>query len=315
MIEVKNITKKYGAKKALDNVSFKVEKGEIVGFLGPNAAGKSTTMRIITGYMPQTSGQVIIDGYDNLENSLEARKKIGYMPENVALYQEMRVGEYLLFIAKLLKVKKEERPQQLSSIMKKCGLLDVKDQLIATLSKGYKQRVGLAQALLGDPEILILDEPTIGLDPKQITEIRKLIKEIGKEKTVILSTHILPEVEMTCNRVIIINQGKLVASGNVETLTAGIEKGEVIVATVEGDVAQIKNKLAGIKEISEVNIIEKKSTNQAVVEIKSLGNKIDLRPLVSKALIENDFSLLEIKKKKLDLEDIFLKITTNENKK
>lgn len=311
MIEVKGLRKKFGSKEALRGVSFDIDKGEIVGFLGPNAAGKTTMMRILTSFIPPTSGTVKVDGLDIFEDSLAIRKKLGYMPENVALYHEMKVIEYLKFIAKIEKVSKNKMPYELRSIIKKCGLEKVTGQLIGTLSKGYKQRVGLAQALIGDPEILILDEPTIGLDPKQITEIRNLIKELGKDKTVILSSHILPEVEMTCNRVIIINEGKIVASGSPESLTSGIQGGEALEVVVRGDKEEILAKLKAVEGVKNIrdSVAEAKDAHKFELESKE---GIDLRSNVSKVIIEGGFELLEIKKEKMDLEDIFIKLITKE---
>lgn len=216
MIELKNVTKKFGNKTAVDEISFKIEKGDIVGFLGPNAAGKTTTMRIITGFFPPTSGQVKIAGYDISKDSIAVKEKIGYMPENVPLYKELTVYSYLKFIAEIKGVPKDKIESRIEKAMKEVGISQVKNTIIGKLSKGFRQRVGLAQAIINDPEILILDEPTVGLDPVQIKEIRSLIKNMKGERTIILSTHILPEVSMTCDKVIIINEGKIIAQEDVK---------------------------------------------------------------------------------------------------
>ncbi len=218
MIEVENLTKYYGDRPAIDNITFRVEKGEILGFLGPNGAGKTTTMRILAGFFPPTSGIARVAGYDVVNNSIDVRRRIGYMPETIPLYKDMRVKEYLEFVAEVKGVPRKRRKSKIEKAMKECGTTEVYHRLIGKLSKGFQQRVGLAQALLHDPEVLILDEPTIGLDPKQIIEIRQLIKSLAGERTIILSTHILPEVSMTCQRVIIINEGKIIAMDTPENL-------------------------------------------------------------------------------------------------
>jgi len=237
MIEAINLVKKYGDIAAVNDVSFKIEKGQIVGFLGPNGAGKTTTMRMLTGFIPSTSGQTLIQGIDVSEHPLEVKRKLGYLPEQPPLYLDMSVFSYLKFISKLKAVPSSERKEKIEWALEKCGLKDVRKRVIANLSKGFKQRVGLAQAILNKPDVLIFDEPTIGLDPKQIREIRELIKDLAGEHTVILSTHILPEVTMTCEKAIIINKGKIVAQGSIESLTAGKSLEEVFIdlVTKEGE--------------------------------------------------------------------------------
>jgi ABC-2 type transport system ATP-binding protein len=236
MIEVEGLTKKYGEITAVENVSFRVNKGEIVGFLGPNGAGKTTTMRIITGFLPATKGNVSVSGYDVFKDGMKAKKKIGYLPEHPPLYTDMRVEDYLRFVAKIKGVPKNQRNNAISRVIDKCGLSDVGNHIIHKLSKGYKQRVGLAQAMVHDPEVLILDEPTIGLDPKQIIEIRQLIKSLAGDHTIILSTHILPEVSMICQRVLIIDQGRIVADDSLEKLTAAMSLENVFMKLTTEDI-------------------------------------------------------------------------------
>lgn len=234
MIEIQNLTKSYGQIKAVDDISFTVEKGEVLGFLGPNGAGKSTTMNIITGFIPSTEGTVKVNGFDIMESPAEVKRRIGYLPELPPLYMDMTVSEYLNFAADLKNVSKRQKKSQMTDIMDLVKLTDVRGRLIKNLSKGYKQRVGLAQALMGNPEVLILDEPTVGLDPKQIIEIRKLIKALGKQHTIILSSHILPEVSAVCERVVIINKGKIAAVDTPENLSKGMGTVSKISATIAG---------------------------------------------------------------------------------
>ncbi len=314
MIKVENLTKTYADFKALDGVSFEVQKGEVIGFLGPNGAGKTTTMRILTGFFPPTSGRVEIDGFDVFSDSLEVRKRIGYLPENTPLYQDMEVYSFLRYIAELKDVEPEKKNQHIKNIMIRCGIEHMKNEIISRLSKGYKQRVGLAQALIGDPKVLILDEPTIGLDPKQIIEIRNLIKELGKEKTIILSTHILPEVAVTCSRVIIINDGKIVAEDtpeNLENKVSGVAK--VIVTVRGGNPDLIKTRLQGIKGVSNVTVLK---NNAGLTDLSVQSEKdVDTRDKISQIVVQNNWGLIEMHRETLGLEEIFLKLTKKENSK
>ncbi len=310
MIEVESLTKSYGNVKAVDGISFEVERGEILGFLGPNAAGKTTTLRMLTCYMPPTSGTARISGYDIFFDSLEVRKRLGYLPEQVPLYTDMRVGDYLEFVARVKAIDPQDRTRAIDQALGECGLENVKGRIIATLSKGYRQRVGLAQALLGDPEVLMLDEPTTGLDPRQITEIRELIKELGIGHTVILSTHILPEVSMICDRVIIINHGKLVAMDSVENLTKALTKSQMTQVNVKGEPHSI---IACLKKVKGVLAVDKK----AEIELADGGNvyvvhsniNADVREDIAKAIVEGGFGLHEMRPYSLSLEDIFLMLT------
>ncbi|MDD3887355.1 MAG: ATP-binding cassette domain-containing protein [Patescibacteria group bacterium] len=311
MIKVENLTKTYADFKALDGVSFEVQKGEIIGFLGPNGAGKTTTMRILTGFFPPTSGKVEIDGFDVFNDPVEVRKRIGYLPENTPLYQDMEVYSFLRYIAELKDVEPEKKNQHIKNIMERCGISHMKNEIISRLSKGYKQRVGLAQALIGDPKVLILDEPTIGLDPKQIIEIRNLIKELGKEKTIILSTHILPEVAVTCSRVIIINEGKIVAEDtpdNLENKVSGVAK--VIVTVRGGSPDLIKTRLQGINGVSNVTVIK---NHAGLTDLSIQSEKdVDVRDKVSSIIVQNNWGLIEMHRETLGLEEIFLKLTKKE---
>lgn len=302
MIRVQHLTKKYGKFIAVNNVSFEIKPGEIVGFLGPNGAGKTTTMRIMTGFMPATSGLVEIEKKDIFEYPDETKEKIGYLPENNPLYFDMEVEAYLDFLASLKHLKKEEKKKQIKKVIFECGLESVKKEIISRLSKGFKQRVGLAGALVGDPEILILDEPTLGLDPKQVVEIRKLIKGFAGKKTVFLSSHILSEVEAICSRVIIIHEGKIVATDTPERLTSTLSGVERVILKIRGDVYQAENV---IKSVSGVKLV--KSEDGSILIESDKG--VDLREEIAKTLVSRGFGLLELKKETLELEDIFLKLT------
>ena len=253
MISVENLTKRYAAKTAIENVSFKVNSGEILGFLGPNGAGKTTTMRIIVGYMPASEGSVRVDGFEVFDNPLDVRRRIGYLPENPPLYLEMTVTGYLRFVAKIKGVPKERLDSEVTRVMERVSVSDVKQRIIGKLSKGYKQRVGLAQALINDPPVLILDEPTIGLDPKQIHEVRELIKELAGKHTVVLSTHILPEVEQTCHRVIIIDRGKIIAVDTPQNLRFQLQGVERVHMEVDGPVADVISKLKATPGVMDVH--------------------------------------------------------------
>ena len=311
MIQVEKLTKKYGQHIATKNLNFTVNKGEVLGFLGPNGAGKSTTMNIITGYISATEGTVMIDGYDVLEKPEEVKKRIGYLPEFPPLYTEMTVKEYLDFVSDIKKVSKAQKNKDMEKIMDLIKIADVRKRLIKNLSKGYKQRVGFAQALIGNPPVLVLDEPTIGLDPKQIIEIRNLIKDLGKEHTIILSSHILPEVSAVCERVIIINKGEIVASGTPDSLSKHLNNSSRLslrVAGPEESVIKVLNNIPGVK-LAEYNGIKEMDTVDVLVE----GDKdVDIRKPLFFALSRAQYPILQMKSMDLTLEEIFLQLTTKE---
>jgi len=307
VIEVKNVTKKYGDFKALDDISFKIEEGEIVGLLGPNGAGKSTTMNIITGFIEQTEGDVIVDGFDMLKKPKKAKREIGYMPEGVPLYSDLTPREFVKYMAELKKIDKSSRIQKIEQIIKETGLENVQNKLIRNLSRGYKQRVSMAGALVGEPKILILDEPTVGLDPKQITEIRSLIKKLGRNHTVILSSHILSEVSQICDKVIIINKGKLVAIDTPENLEQKVSNDNSIYVTVEdleNKIEQIKDKIKGIKDIK---IISENEDNTKQCVIIGEGDT-DLRKSIFEEFAKEGITIFEMKKADTTLEDAFMKL-------
>lgn len=308
MISVKNLTKKFDNSLVLDDLTFSVNQGEVVGFLGPNAAGKTTTMRIITGLLSPSGGQVLVGDLDVAENSLEIRKKIGYLAENSPLYSEMKVFEFLKFIAELRGVEKEKLNKRIKEMVKVCGLEKVIDQPIIELSKGYRQRVGLAQAIIHDPEILILDEPTSGLDPNQIIEIRELIKKLGHDKTVILSTHILPEVQATCSRIIIINEGKIVGQGTPKELSESQMGQTKIYVKIKGAKDEIMKKLKEMENVSHVEIKDKEAEDIYGYEIEPKEG-VDLREYLSLTVMHNNWSILEFKKEEVNLEEVFRKLT------
>ena len=310
MIEIENVTKRYGAQLALDGVSFRVEKGEILGFLGPNGAGKSTAMNILTGYISATEGNVRIDGIDMLKEPEAAKKKIGYLPEIPPLYLDMTVEEYLKFVHRIKKVKADAIEPSMARIMSLVKISDVRKRLIKNLSKGYKQRVGLAQAIVGDPEVLVLDEPTVGLDPKQIIEIRNLIQQIGKTHTIILSSHILSEVSAICHRVLIINKGRIVASGTPEELSKRVNNSNKILLRVKGAKQDINKK---IRELENVELVKEQGVHEPgtvdlLVEAK---DDKDIREALFLSLSHAGFSILMMKGKDIDLEEIFLEVTTS----
>lgn len=311
MITVENLTKRYAnTKTAIDGMSFTVEKGEILGFLGPNGAGKTTTMRIITGYMPASEGTVRVDGFDVFEKPLEVRRRIGYLPENPPLYTEMTVAGYLRFVAKIKGVQTSNLKSEVTRVMDKVNIGDVCDRVIAKLSKGYKQRVGIAQALLNDPPVLILDEPTIGLDPKQIQEVRELIKELSGKHTMVLSTHILPEVEQTCNRVIIIDKGKIVAVDTPQNLRNQVQGADRISLEVEGPAAEVAAKISAISGVANIKtVVEVDGRTRFQVESNTQG---DIRRALAEAVVQSGWGLLELHASKMSLEDIFIKLTTAE---
>jgi ABC-2 type transport system ATP-binding protein len=310
MIEVQNLTKRYGPTLAVSDVSFAVEKGEILGFLGPNGAGKTTTMRVITGFLPPTEGKVKVAGFDVVEQPLETKRRTGYLPETPPAYPDMRVDEYLAFVARIKGLSRREIAQRLDEITEKCSIGDVRRRQIGKLSKGYRQRVGLAQALIHNPEVLVLDEPTAGLDPKQIIETRELIKNLAGQHTVVLSTHILPEAAKTCQRVVVINEGKVVAVGAPEELTRRLLGYGTVLMTVEGPAAEVLDKL---QRVGGVNWVEPRESSgrHATYEIHSEKGK-DVRAELARAVVESQWKLLELKTSGLSLEDIFLKLTTKD---
>ena len=312
MITVENLTKRYANKTAIDSVSFQVEKGEILGFLGPNGAGKTSTMRVITGFMPASDGTVRVDGFDVFENPLEVRRRIGYLPESPPLYLEMSVTGYLRFVAKIKGVPKEKIAPEVKRVMERVNITDVRDRIIAKLSKGYKQRVGLAQALLNDPPVLILDEPTIGLDPKQIHEVRELIKDLGGNHTVLLSTHILPEVEQTCNRVVIIDRGKIVAVDTPQNLRLQVQGAAQVFMEIQGPASEITSQLKktpGVVDVRTVASTDGRHRFQIEGELKK-----EIRSDLARTVVQNGWGLFELQAATMSLEDIFLKLTTAEER-
>jgi ABC-2 type transport system ATP-binding protein len=301
MIEVSNLTKDYGARRAIDGLNFEARQGEITGFLGPNGAGKTTTMRILTGYMPPSDGAATIAGYDVVRNSLDVRKRVGYLPETVPLYTEMTVFDYLKFMADLRRLPDAE--DIIDETLEMVGLLDRASGYIGNLSKGMRQRVGLAQALLHRPEVLILDEPTIGLDPAQIIEVRKLIREIGKERTVLLSTHILSEAQQLCDRILIINKGKIVAEDTPQNLQSNLSGAQRVQLTIRGDAAKLTEKIGGLDGVENVVL-----NSQDQLEFQYAAGS-DARPAVARMVVESKLDLLEMRTISLSLEEIFLTLT------
>lgn len=310
MIEVEGLTKYYGSIAAIVDVSFKVEKGEIVGFLGPNGAGKSTTIKILTCYMPPSSGTAKINGFDCLEDSIKVRQQIGYLPENVPLYREMTVKRFLEFVASVKQIDRKVARQEIGRVVELCGIESVFGRIIGNLSKGYRQRVGLAQALLGNPPVLILDEPTIGLDPAQIIEMRNLIKSLGQDHTILMSSHILPEVAHTCNRVVIINKGKVVATDSPENLTRQLQKKAQITVGFEkaveaGEIRKALEKIGGVREIIPAD-------GNGVKWYVETDQERDIRADVARSLIENGLRLVELKTVDMTLEEVFMHLVTEE---
>jgi ABC-2 type transport system ATP-binding protein len=301
MIQVNGLTKDYGARRAIDNLTFDAEQGEIVGFLGPNGAGKTTTMRILTGYMPPSDGTATVAGYDIVDESLEVRKRVGYLPETVPLYNDMTALDYLKFMADLRKIPESE--ERAWETLERVNLQDRGNSYIGNFSKGMRQRMGLAQALIHRPEVLILDEPTIGLDPAQVVEIRNVIKEIGKDRTVLLSTHILSEAQQMCDRVLIINKGKIVAEDTPENLQSRLVGSQRVVLRVRGDSDELPAKIGKVKGVHDV---EAKPDGSVEFEF-SAGQ--DVRPQVAKAVIHAGYDLLEMRPIGLSLEEIFLELT------
>lgn len=298
-VEVQGLTKKFGEQIAVNNLNFSVKKGEILGFLGPNGAGKSTTMKIICGYLRPTSGSVSVCGYDILKNDLEARKSIGYLPEQNPLYEELYVREFLQFVASIHKL--ENKKNRLDEVIAATGLEKEQNKIIATLSKGYKQRVGLAQAIIHDPEVLILDEPTAGLDANQLVEIRDLIRELGKHKTLIFSSHIMQEVQALCDKVIIINDGNLVADSAIKDLDGLIKEQQTVYIEYE----KINTQILGLDSLEGVLKVEKHG-NGYILHSK---NNFDLRPLIFRHAVANDLVIIEMKRDRLNVEDVFRKLT------
>ena len=312
MIEVKNVTKRYGDFIAVNDISFQVKDHEIVGFLGPNGAGKSTTMNMITGFIEPTKGKIIVNGYDVAKSPNKAKKQIGYMPEGVPLYYDLTVKEFVDYMADLRRVKSKEKKDEVSKILKETGLEDVKDKLIKNISRGYKQRVSLAGALVGNPEILILDEPTVGLDPKQITEIRSLIKSLGKNHTVILSSHILSEVSQICERVIIINKGKILAVDTPENLEEKTKEDNSILITIEdkeNKINSVVKEINGLKEIKKVKV----NDDNTIQYLITANEDCDIRKELFDRLPKENITIFELKKVENTLEDAFLRIINTEN--
>ena len=313
MIEVENLTKKYGSQVAVDNLSFRVERGMNYGFLGPNGAGKSTTMNMMTGYIAATSGTVKINGYDILKNPEQAKKSIGYLPELPPVYPDMTVYEYLRFVAELKKVKKNERQAQIEDVMKQTQIEDVKGRLIKNLSKGYKQRVGLAQAIIGYPEVIILDEPTVGLDPKQIIEIRELIRELAKKHTIILSSHILSEVSAVCDHIMIISKGRLVASDTPEGLMTLLKGGRQMKLSVLGEQSKVEELLQSMESVKDFSMQPPRAEGMVSVNIRTEDTE-DIRVELFHRLAAADMPIMELSLSEKSLEDVFLELTGEEDK-
>jgi ABC-2 type transport system ATP-binding protein len=315
MIEVEHLSKIYGSTVAIQDIDFSVEKGEIVGFLGPNGAGKTTTMRILSGYIPATTGTAKIAGYDVHEQSMEVRRSIGYLPENPPLYPDMTVQSFLDFVARLKGVSPSDRHERINWSIERCQLGEKRKVLIRKLSKGYKQRVGIAQAIVHDPPVIILDEPTVGLDPKQISEVRELIKSLAGEHTIILSTHILPEVSMTCDRVTIINRGKVVATDTPDNLMSQLTGASGYELEIEGDVSNIEPLLLNIPGVSQLEFIEQDQqadNSRHLIQITTDSNQEPGREIAS-AIINQGLGLYEMRRLRATLEDVFLGLLTDES--
>jgi ABC-2 type transport system ATP-binding protein len=311
MIKVEGLTKRYGRATAVDNISFEVGKGQIVGFLGPNGAGKTTTMRVLTCFLPPTSGRASIAGYDVLEQPLEVKKRIGYLPETPPLYPEMEVDEFLTFAGRIKGVGRGEIQRRVDEVVERCALGDVRQKLISKLSRGYRQRVGLAQALIHNPDVLILDEPTAGLDPKQIIETRKLIHELSGDHTVILSTHILPEVSSTCQLVIIINQGRLEAIDTPENLTARLRGHETVFLEIEGPPEEVASRLEALPGVDRV-LRKNGQAGHTTWEVQTVRDHHNIRSELARAVVGSGWGLHELRPVGLSLEEIFLKLTTTD---
>ena len=310
MIRAEGLTKRYGSTAAIQDVSFEVNKGEVLGFLGPNGAGKTTTMRILAGFFPASEGKAVVAGFDVFENPLEVKRRVGYLPENPPLYSEMTVNSYLRFVATIKGVEGTRLDSRVEDIKARCGLEVEGKRLIKHLSKGYKQRVGLAQALIHDPDVLILDEPTVGLDPKQIVGVRELIKSLGGDHTVILSTHILPEVGFTCERVIIINKGQIVAIDTPQNLGSQLRQGEQIELEVAGSTENLPSLLGEMSQVKNVRFGEPKDSHQSVF-VETDGQE-DIRSVVARKVIDSGLDLYQLKTQAMSLEDVFFELTTEE---
>ena len=311
MIEVQRLTKRYGPTTAVDDVTFRVEPGEVLGFLGPNGAGKTTTMRVLTGYMPASEGRAIVAGYDVAEQPLEAKRRTGYLPETPPLYPEMTVRDYLTFVARIKGVPRTERQTRVNTAMDRTRIMDVADRHCAKLSKGYRQRVGLAQALMHNPEVLILDEPTAGLDPKQIIETRKLITELGGDHTIILSTHILPEVSQTCQRIVIINNGRVVAVDTPENLMSRLGGSETMYIQIDAPGADVKTTLEAVPGITQVAEADVRGSLGGFEVSSAIGH--DVRRELAAAVVGQGWGLLELRPLRMSLEEIFLHLTTEDS--
>jgi len=311
LIEVENLTKAYGQVTAVDHVSFSVNKGEILGFLGPNGAGKTTTMRILTGYMPASSGTARVAGFDVFGDSMEVRRHIGYLPEAPPVYPDMSVAAYLDFVLRIKNVAADKRPARIDDALAKTSLGDKRKTLIKHLSRGYKQRVGLAQALVHDPDVIVLDEPTVGLDPKQIIEVRHLIKNLAGSHTIILSTHILPEVSMTCDRVVIINKGKIAAVDTPLNLTTQLKSGQRIQVEAQAPQEALQDLLSGIPGASRVQLDSSRGEGHVVATVEAAPGQ-DLRSVVASKIVARGWPLFELRGVSMSLEDIFLELTTDE---
>lgn len=314
MIKVEHLSKTYGSTTAIEDIHFSVKKGEIIGFLGPNGAGKTTTMRILAGYLPATGGTAKIAGYDVHLQSMQVRRRVGYLPENPPLYPEMTVAEFLHFVAQIKGVKKKDCLTKVDSAIERCQLIEQRTAIIRKLSKGYRQRVGIAQAIVHEPPVIILDEPTVGLDPRQIIEVRNLIKSLAGDHTIILSTHILPEVSMTCDRVTIVNRGKVIATNSPDFLMAQLKGSYSYEVEVEGDIEKLISCLPTISGVSAVEIDRTKSSlpaNHTLLQINCTANT-EVGKEIAATIVNQGLGLLEMRRTRLSLEDVFLQLTTEE---
>lgn len=313
MIKVENVTKKYGNFVAVDNISFEIGEGEIIGFLGPNGAGKTTTMSMITGFIEPTEGKIEIDGYDISKKAKKAKRQIGYMPENVPLYSDLTVKEFVTYMAELKKVENKQKKEEVQRVLKATQIDNVQNKLIKNLSRGYKQRVSMAGALVGNPKVLLLDEPTVGLDPKQVTEIRSLIKSLGKNHTVILSSHILSEISQICEKVIIINKGKIVAQDTPQNLEEKVKTENSLMITVEDKENKFEETLKNIEDVKSVNLINENADGTKEYSVVSKDEK-DIRKEVFEVLAKNEITILEIKKSETTLEEAFINLIEEKDK-